>query len=55
LGYLLILGLALAALYAWGIGSNDIANIIATPIGGLFPLLRLVRVVWGLSGLWWGL
>lgn len=32
--YLLILGLALAALYAWGIGSNDMANIIATPIGG---------------------
>ncbi len=32
--YLLILGLALAALYAWGIGANDMANIIATPIGG---------------------
>lgn len=32
--YLLIVGLVLAALFAWGIGANDMANIIATPIGG---------------------
>jgi PiT family inorganic phosphate transporter len=47
--YLLILGLALAALYAWGIGANDMANIIAAPIGGGAISRRRAAVIYVVS------